>query len=128
MNEKKVSDKLTLIQRVAEPGKHLSLYATEDIENTYSDGIAGIKVGPAISKVEFFVTEAVIPLENGEFEEKRVIRLSVALPTLQLLQGISQIISQSPIFAGQMENVLENLKNETVKELKKFSGINHVNP
>lgn len=123
-----MSNKQKLVSKIDEQGKRFSIFTTEDATTFYSDGLASIKGGPAISKLEFFVTEEMIPLENGEVEEKRVIRLTVAIPTLQLLQGISQIIFQTANFAPQIESSIEVLKNETSKQLKNLSGTTHVNP
>lgn len=122
-----MGDRQKLIQHVDQPGKHLAIYTTEDIETLYSDGISNIKVGAAISKLDFFVTEEVTTLADGEIEEKRVIRFSVAIPTLQLLQGISVIISQATNFTPQMEAAIEVLKNETSKQLKSLSVTHHDN-
>lgn len=114
-----MSDSRKTVFEMDEPGKHFSIVLPDEIQTIYADGISSLHGGPAVSKIEFFVTEEVSPLSSGEMKETRVVKLRVVVPTLQLLQGLTNIIAQAGGFGTALESGLGKTMEDTLKLIAK---------
>ncbi len=114
-----MSDSRKIVFEMDEPGKHFSVVLADQMQTVYADGIASLHGGPSVSKIEFFVTEEVTPLPSGEMKETRVVKLRVVVPTLQLLQGLTNIIVQAGGFGPSLEAGLGKTMEDTSKLIAK---------
>ena len=108
-----------IVFEMDEPGKRFSVEMSTEVQTIYADGIAGLHGGPAVSKISFYITEDVTSLPNGEIKETRVVKLSVAMPTLSLLQGLTSLIAQAGDFGAKLESGLDKTREDTWKEIAK---------
>ncbi len=114
-----MSESQKIVFEMDEPGKHFSIVLSNQMQTIYADGIASLLGGPSISKIQFFVTEELTPLSSGEMKETRVVKLTVVVPTLQLLQGLTNVISQAGGFGAALEAGLGKTMEDTSKIIAK---------
>lgn len=72
--------------------RRFDLYEADVTPEVYVDGISKVMLGSAVSKIGFHVVAEVFP-EEGEPSpvEKRILQITVAIPTVSLMEGILNI-------------------------------------
>ncbi len=84
-----------LIQQYRDPGRNFHMYISENPARISVDGIAGLTGDAAVSLLDFFVITEIRPDEDPTygFREKREIQLRIAIPTVQLLEGLANLLT-----------------------------------
>lgn len=78
-----------------QPGQNFVLYANENADEIYVDGIGAMTGGSAVTRLDFFTTTGT-EAEEGPFgnREIREIRVRIVMPTATLLEGLFSLIEQ----------------------------------
>lgn len=98
------------------PGRMFDLYEGDPTE-IYVDGFSGLIGGAVVSRIDF---HSVLNIEEEEgFKEpveKRVLRLRLVMPTLQLIEAVANILKgmkeSEPQLMASQEQVIQAMKKQ----------------
>lgn len=115
----------TLVHQNREPGKNFDLLMPEAVTTIHVDGVAGVVGGGVSSRIEFFVTESAEPDPdpNMGLRERRVIRLRVAVPSPQLIEGLINIMSLMQPQADQLRIATQGQDQLMAAQVERLKAI-----
>jgi hypothetical protein len=120
----RTGEKLVLDSR--EPGRNFALVVPSEPPATFhADGIAGVGIAGSLGQIDFFLIEDRVQDNDAALglRERRVVRLRVAIPAPQLVEGLVNLLEMVQPQADNLRAATQQQDNLMAAQMDRLKAI-----